>query len=97
MYPQMVQQIRRHSKIELIIDKTMIIIIISRVLSVHVTIHVRPEAAHFSLKMGKWVVSGFVVLCCLHFLNYLSNLFLLVFMLLYILYTHAFDLFNRSR
>ena len=35
------------------------------------------EAAHFSLKKGKWVVSGVVVLCYLSFVlcNYLSNLF----------------------
>ena len=31
------------------------------------TIHKSHVAAHFSLKKGKWVVSGVVVLCCLPF------------------------------
>ena len=30
-----------------------------------ICIHVPPEAAHFSLKRGKWVVSGVVMLYCL--------------------------------
>ena len=27
-------------------------------------VRIPPEAAHFSLKKGKWVVSSVVVLCC---------------------------------